>query len=334
MATIKDIAQKAGVSIATVSRVLNYDATLSVSDDTKKRIFEAAEELDYKKKPVRKQESGKIALLQWYTEKEELEDLYYMSIRLGVENRCQYHGILVVRFFQDHYDDLKNGEIQGLIAIGKFSGRQVKELQSLTENIVFVDFSPDEEQFDSVVVDFGKAVEKVLSFFWQNGHKQIGYIGGREAFKDQTSVIEDPREGTFKRYMAEKGILNEAYMYRGSYSVEDGYSLMKKAIREHGENLPTAFFAGNDSIAVGALRALLEAGIAVPDRVNIIGVNDISIAKYVFPALSTVKVYTELMGETAVDTLLERMEGRKTAKKITIATKLIIRNSSFGAVQE
>jgi LacI family transcriptional regulator len=334
MATIKDIAQKAGVSIATVSRVLNYDATLSVSDDTKKRIFEAAEELDYKKKPVRKQESGKIALLQWYTEKEELEDLYYMSIRLGVENRCQYHGIQVVRFFQDHYDDLKNGEIQGLIAIGKFSGRQVKELQSLTENIVFVDFSPDEEQFDSVVVDFGKAVEKVLSFFWQNGHKQIGYIGGREAFKDQTSVIEDPREGTFKRYMAEKGILNEAYMYRGSFSVEDGYSLMKKAIREHGENLPTAFFAGNDSIAVGALRALLEAGIAVPDRVNIIGVNDISIAKYVFPALSTVKVYTELMGETAVDTLLERMEGRKTAKKITIATKLIIRNSSFGAVQE
>jgi LacI family transcriptional regulator len=133
---------------------------------------------------------------------------------------------------------------------------------------------------------------------------------------------------TFKTYLAEKGVLNEAFMYVGSFSVDNGHSLMKKAIHEHGENLPTAFFAANDSLAVGALRALLEEGISVPGRVNIIGVNDISISKYVFPSLSTVKVFTELMGETAVNTLVERIEGRKIAKKITISTQLIIRDSS------
>lgn len=329
MATIKDIAQLAGVSIATVSRVLNYDTTLSVSDDTKKRIFEAAEELSYKKLPARKQESGKIALLQWYTEKEELEDLYYMSIRLGVENRCRHHGIQMASYFQDNIEDLKQDDLRGLIAIGKFSSKQVKELSSITKNIVFVDYSPDEEQFDSIVIDFEKATKKVLDHLIKKGHERIGYIGGREVFRDKTSTIEDLRESTFKRYLAEKGLLNEAYMYNGSFSVQDGHSLMKRAIDEHKEQLPTAFFAGNDSIAVGALRALLEEGISVPDRVNIIGVNDISLAKYVFPALSTVKVYTELMGETAVDTLLERIEGRKIAKKIMIATKLILRNSSF-----
>jgi LacI family transcriptional regulator len=329
MATIKDIAQKAGVSIATVSRVLNYDPTLSVSDDTKKRIFEVAEELSYKKKPARKQESGKIALLQWYTEKEELEDLYYMSIRLGVENRSRSHDIHVAKYFQDNYEDLKQADIQGLIAIGKFSSKQVDELLKVTKNIVFVDNSPDEERFDSIVIDFEKATKKVLDHFIEKGHEQIGYLGGREVFKDKTAFIEEPREWTFKRYLGEKGLLNEAFMYNGTFSVDDGHSLMKKAIHEHGDNLPTAFFAGNDSIAVGALRALLEEGISVPDRVNIIGVNDISISKYVFPSLSTVKVYTELMGETAVDTLLERIEGRKTAKKIFIATKLVIRKSSF-----
>ncbi|MFJ7727425.1 LacI family DNA-binding transcriptional regulator [Neobacillus sp. NPDC097160] len=329
MATIKDIAQLAGVSIATVSRVLNYDTTLSVGDETKKRIFEAAEELSYKKKPVRKQESGKIALLQWYTEKEELEDLYYMSIRLGVENRCRHHGIHMAKYFQDNYDELKDDEIQGLIAIGKFSSKQVKELHSITKNIVFVDSSPDEERFDSIVIDFVKATEKVLQHFVEKGHSDIGYIGGREGFKDKTSIIEDQRELVFKRYLKENGLLNEAFMYSGTFSADDGHSLMKKAIQEHGDNLPTAFFVGNDSLAVGALRALLEEGIAVPERVNIIGVNDISISKYVFPSLSTIKVYTELMGETAVDTLLERIEGRKTAKKIFIATKLILRNSSF-----
>lgn len=329
MATIKDIAQLAGVSIATVSRVLNYDTTLSVSDDTKKRIFEAAEELSYKKLPARKQESGKIALLQWYTEKEELEDLYYMSIRLGVENRCRHHGIQMASYFQDNIEDLKQDDLRGLIAIGKFSSKQVKELSSITKNIVFVDYSPDEEQFDSIVIDFEKATKKVLDHLIKKGHERIGYIGGREVFRDKTSTIEDLRESTFKRYLAEKGLLNEAYMYNGSFSVQDGHSLMKRAIDEHKEQLPTAFFAGNDSIAVGALRALLEEGISVPDRVNIIGVNDISLAKYVFPALSTVKVYTELMGETAVDTLLEKIEGRKIAKKIMIATKLVLRNSSF-----
>ncbi|WP_026573631.1 LacI family DNA-binding transcriptional regulator [Bacillus sp. UNC438CL73TsuS30] len=329
MATIKDIAQLAGVSIATVSRVLNYDTTLSVSDDTKKRIFEAAEELSYKKLPARKQETGKIALLQWYTEKEELEDLYYMSIRLGVENRCRHHGLQMASYFQDNIEDLKQDDLRGLIAIGKFSSKQVKELSSITKKIVFVDYSPDEEQFDSIVIDFEKATKKVLNHLIKKGHERIGYIGGREVFRDKTSTIEDLRESTFKRYLDEKGLLNEAYMYNGSFSVQDGHSLMKRAIDEHKEQLPTAFFVANDSIAVGALRALLEEEISVPDRVNIIGVNDISLAKYVFPALSTVKVYTELMGETAVDTLLERIEGRKIAKKVMIATKLILRNSSF-----
>lgn len=329
MATIKDIAQVAGVSISTVSRVLNYDTTLSVSDETKKRIFEVAEELSYKKKPARKQESGKIALLQWYTEKEELEDLYYMSIRLGVENQCRHHGIQVDKYFQDNYRDLKENDIQGLIAIGKFSKKQVSELLKITKNIVFVDTSPDEDRFDSIVIDFERATKKVLDHFIKKGHEKIGYIGGREVFKDKTSIIEDPRELTFKRYLTEKGLSNEDCMYVGTFSADDGHALMKKAIQEQGDQLPTAFFAGNDSLAVGALRALLEEGISVPERVNIIGVNDISISKYVFPSLSTVKVYTEIMGETAVDTLLERIAGRKTAKKIFISTELIIRNSSF-----
>lgn len=328
MATIKDIAEKAGVSIATVSRVLNYDPTLSVSDDTKKRIFEIAEELSYKKRPSRKSSSPKIAMIHWYTEQEELNDLYYMSIRLGIESRCQTQDIHVLKFFQNNMDELKN-DIQGIIAIGKFSSRQVDELSSITNNIVFVDSSPNEDRFDSIVIDFEKATEKVLQYFIEKGHETIGYIGGREILKDGTVEIEDMRERAFKRFMKSKGLFKEENMYKGAFSVESGQNLMRMAIQEHGENLPTAFFAGNDSIAVGCLRALLEAEIAVPDRVNIIGINDISIAKYVYPSLSTVKVYTELMGETAVDTLLERINGRQVPKKIYISTELIHRESSF-----
>ncbi|MBS4174574.1 LacI family DNA-binding transcriptional regulator [Bacillus sp. FJAT-49736] len=325
MATIKDIAEKAGVSITTVSRVLNYDPTLSVSDETRKNIFEAAEALSYKKRPSRKSSFIKVALLHWYTEKEELDDLYYMSIRLGVENRCLHHDFQIIRCYQTNLEDLQKEGIQGIIAIGKYSSNEVKELARISKNIVFVDFSPNEDRYDSVVADFRKATEKVLDYFIEKGHTEIGYIGGREVFRDQTEEIYDIRESTFKEYMRSAGLLKEEFIYTGSFSVQEGKRLMNRAIKEQGDQLPTAFFAGNDSIAIGCLQALQEAKLDVPKRVAIIGVNDISVSKYVFPPLSTVKIYTELMGETAVDILMERIEGRKIAKKIYISTKLIHR---------
>ncbi|MEQ2525098.1 LacI family DNA-binding transcriptional regulator [Bacillaceae bacterium CLA-AA-H227] len=328
MATIKDIAEKAGVSIATVSRVLNYDSSLSVSDDTRKRIFEIAEELSYKKKSLKKTATTKIGIIHWYTEKEELNDLYYMSIRLGIEQRCEQQDVQVLNYY-NNIEAMKSEDLQGIIAVGKFSHQQVEELTSITSHVVFVDSNPDEDRFDAIIIDFEKVTKNVLHHFVKNGHKRIGYLGGRETFKDQTATIEDMREKTYKAYMIDAGMYDERHLHIGSFSVDDGFSLMKKAIKELGESLPTAFFAANDLLAIGALRALHEEGIAVPERVSVIGVDDLSVSKYVFPPLSTVKVYTEVMGETAVDTLLERLSGRKISKKIYIATDLVIRNSSF-----
>lgn len=329
MATIKDIAQKAGVSIATVSRVLNYDESLSVSDQTKQKIFETAEALSYKKKSAKKNPLSKVAIVHWYTEEEELEDLYYMSIRMGAEQRCQELGIQGLRFFQNTYHSLKDERVDGIIAIGKFSEGQVDELNGLAPQVVFVDdYERDSTYNDRVLTDFKSATRKVLDHLFTKGVKSIGYIGGRESYKDGHTPISDPREVMFKEYMNEKGLLEEKWLYSGTFSVNDGYHLMKQAIEAHGEQLPEAFFVGNDSLAVGCLRALNESGIVVPDRVQIIGVNDISVAKYVFPTLSTVKVFTELMGETAVDLLMERMNGRKVSKTVYVATELVKRESS------
>ncbi|XZF75308.1 LacI family DNA-binding transcriptional regulator [Bacillus sp. AL-1R] len=325
MATIKDIAERIGVSIATVSRVLNYDTTLSVSDETKQRVFEVAEELSYRKKNGRRPTSYKIAIVHWYTEKEELDDMYYMSIRHGVETQCDLQNIQTTKMYMDVQNT--NEEFHGIIAIGKFSTKQAEELSKRTENIVFVDSSPDEDRFDSVVSNFTKATENVLQYFINHGHTNIGYIGGKETYKDQTSDIDDPRRVTFEKFLSEKGLYNDSSVYIGTFSVNDGYKLMKQAIQQQKENLPTAFFVGNDPIAIGALKALHEENIKVPDRVSIIGVNDISVSKYVHPPLSTVKVFTEIMGATAVDLLLEKLADRQVAKKVCISTKLVIRES-------
>lgn len=328
MATIKDIAEKAGVSSATVSRVLNYDPTLSVTDQTKKRVFEAAETLDYRKRSVKKYIDQKILIVHWYTEKEELNDLYYLSIRLGIERRCEQLGIKTEIHFINTIDEIKSDDFEGIIAVGKFSSKQINQLETFTVPLVFADFNPNEEKFDAVVVDFKKVTEKIIDYFISTDHEEIGFIGGRERVKGEKEPILDIREQRYKSYMLEKERYNEAFTYTGEFSVDGGYRLMKQAIADLGEQLPTAFFIASDVLAVGSLRALHEAKIAVPERVSVIGINDISLSKYLYPPLSTVRVYTEVIGETAVDTLVERLEGRKIAKKIYISTKLIVRNST------
>lgn len=328
MATIKDIAKQAGVSPATVSRVLNYDASLSVSDETKRRVFESAEALNYKKKINRQFTGKKMAVVHWYTEQEELNDLYYLSIRLGIERRCKELDMNMEIFFYDNIDDIIPNEVEGIIAVGKFGTKQVDALVNINPRVVFVDHKPDVEAFDSVVIDFNHATKKILDHFLDTGHQNIGFIGGKEQARGERTPKIDPREHTFVTYLQEKGLYNEANVFSRGFSVKNGYHLMKQAIEELGDALPTAFLVSSDVMAVGSLRALHEANINIPGRVSIIGINDISISKHMYPPLSTIRVHTELMGETAVNMLIERLEGRTIAKTTYIATELIIRDST------
>ena len=116
MATIKDIAKKANVSPATVSRVLNYDTGLAVGQDTKRKIFEAAEALNYTKyKNKQKKAEQVIRLVQWYNDEEELADLYYLAIRLGIERKAEELNIHLVK---ESLSELSALKTDGIIALG------------------------------------------------------------------------------------------------------------------------------------------------------------------------------------------------------------------------
>lgn len=332
MATIKDIAKLANVSPATVSRVLNYDGRLSVANKTRERILKVAKDLGYK---TPKQRNGaheqriKIGVLNWYSQEEELGDSYYLSIRKGIEKECYKEAIEVAIIFKEdnRYILDKSSDFDGLIAIGKFGKEDIKEFSKYSENIVFVDYSPDISRFDSVVIDCKASIEEALRYLLENNHKEIGYIGGREYIGQEKELIEDEREITYLTFVKRNNIYYPENIYLGEFTIESGYYLMKKAIKK--VNLPTAFFLGNDSIAIGAMKALYEAKIEIPKEVSILGFNDIPAAKYLTPSLSTIRVHTEFMGKTAVEVLKEKIStNREIPKKIVIPCQFVIRDSS------
>lgn len=325
MATIKDIAEKAGVSPATVSRVLNYDPDLSVGQDTKQKIFEVAEALNYTKHKQKKHAQAALRLVQWYDSEEELQDLYYLAIRLGIEKRAEELGIRLVK---ENLHELSDEAVAGTIALGKFDQKQSKLLKKLTGALLFVDSNDTIRNQNCLVVDFKQSVELVIDHFIRESHEKIGILSGIEYTKESHHEIPDPRFYVFKDHLMRLKLYQEKYHFSGAFTVAGGYQATKNFLATT-DDLPSALFASSDALAIGAMRAIQEFGLRIPEDISVIGFNDMSVAKYVSPALSTIRVYTEWMGELAVNTILElTKEEAPVTRKITLATELILRDST------
>lgn len=326
MATIRDIAKQAGVSPATVSRVLNYDQELSVAQETRQRIFEVAEKLNYTKHK-RSSKMGKaiIRLVQWYDEAEELADLYYLSIRLGIEKKAEELNLQVRR---ETLNELSDSQVTGTIALGKFDAEQIRQLKQLDDNLLFVDFDAMQLGLNSIVVDFDQSMDLVIDHFIQQGHHKIGILSGEEVTKHNLQPIEDPRMQAFKKKLEQLNLFRPELVVTAPFSMEAGKTAMGEFIVASSD-LPTALFASSDALAIGGMQAIQAAGLRIPEDIAVIGFNDVSVAKYVSPALSTVKVETEWMGELAVTTLLElAKEYSPVPRKIMLGTELIQRAST------
>ncbi|MEG0628619.1 LacI family DNA-binding transcriptional regulator [Enterococcus viikkiensis] len=326
MATIRDIAKKAGVSPATVSRVLNYDPELSVAQETRQRIFEVAEKLNYTKhKRSPKMGKALIRLVQWYDEAEELADLYYLSIRLGIEKKAEELNLQIRR---ETLNELSDSQVTGTIALGKFDAEQIRQLKQLDDNLLFVDFDAMPLGLNSLVVDFDQSMNLVIDHFIQQGHQKIGILSGEEMTKHNLQPIEDPRMLSFKKKLEQLNLFRPDLVITAPFSMEAGKTAVSEFIAESND-LPTALFASSDALAIGGMQAIQAAGLRIPEDISVIGFNDVSVAKYVSPALSTVKVETEWMGELAVTTLLElAKEYSPVPRKIMLGTELIQRAST------
>lgn len=295
MATIKDVAELANVSSATVSRILNNDKTLSVPEETRQAVFNAAKELNYiKKRKITKNEFT-IGIVQWYSLQQEIDDPYYLQIRQGIENFCLQNNINVIRTFRadQNYLDILKG-VDGLVCVGKFNDMEIAQFKKISNKIIFLDMISPNNEDSTITLNFNKAVIDALTYLKSLNHQKIGYLGGKEYLEDNV-LYHDTRKEIFIDYCRQNNITYKQYLLEGEFTTESGYSMMLDLINQ--KDLPTAIFCASDPIAIGALRALQEHDYRVPDDISLIGFDDIKAASFTSPPLTTVFAPASLMGE-------------------------------------
>ena len=324
MATLKEIALQAGVSQATVSRVLNDDPTLSVKLQTKHKILEIAERLDYKRSNTRRAAIPNAFTFQVFYQYEqslEISDPYYLSIRHGIETQCKTLGIQLINQYKNN-EDSPIHKINGALIVGSPEPDLLTKITKQTSHIVLVDHKDDEQRFDSIDIDLSQISKQVIQFFTQQGYDRIGFIGG----EDQRGQI-DIREQVFVEYGKMNHVVSTDDVYRGQFSSVSGYELAKQIFDQ--PNPPKAFFIASDSIAIGVLRAIHEHGLNIPEDVAFISVNDIPTAQFTFPALSTFRIHAELIGSQSVNLLSERIrDDRNIPVQMYIPSQLILRGTT------
>ncbi|MBR5207529.1 MAG: LacI family DNA-binding transcriptional regulator [Erysipelotrichaceae bacterium] len=324
MATIKDIAELAGVSPAAVSRVLNNDATLIITEETRANIIAAAKQLNYVKKA--KANRFTIGILQWYSLDQEMGDPFYLSIRMGVERFCQKDDIDIIRIFKtdgDYLDKLKN--VDGIICIGKFSEEKMREVSEQARKTIFLDMETDEIKYNTISLDFKGVMKNIIHYLVSLNHKKIGFLGGKEILEDGTEYP-DFRQDYFIKNCKRNKVEYKNYIMIDEFTRDSGYRMMTSMIEKG--NLPTAIVAASDPIAIGAMRALKENGFKIPRDISIIGFDDIEDAVYTSPALTTVNTPAYYMGQYGAMMIYSILNEYDTIPiKITLPCRFVERDS-------
>ncbi|WP_203628478.1 LacI family DNA-binding transcriptional regulator [Lacticaseibacillus mingshuiensis] len=323
--TLKDIAAAAHVSSATVSRVLNADTSLQVSAATRQRIFAAAESLNYTKHQTHPTTSaGTVALVQWTTEAGEQGDLYYRAIRWGVENQLQADGYQVARNFAPDGLPAASG-LTGVIAIGKYSHDQLAAFAGLGKPLVVIDQDTLDDDISCVTTSFGAPVQAIVDHFFTHGRTHPIMIAGVEQTTDG-QPLHDPRPEAFTTAMTRRG--EEPVLYSGPFTIEGGYQVMKKILSQPAAAHFDALFAASDNMAIGAIKALQEHHLNVPEDVAVIGFNDMAVGRFINPSLATVHIATQEMGITGVELLEKMTKTPGSQMRITLASQLLVRDSA------
>jgi len=334
MVTIKDVAREASVSVATVSRVLNNAGV--VRPETARRIRDVARALRYTP------HSGARSLItsKTHTIGVLLPDLYgefFSEMIRGIDEgaRANNYHILVSRAYADRSEieeamRAMRGRVDGVVVMSP--NVDSESLSNIPANlpVVLLCSGNRSSALDSITVENYRGAKEMVSHLVSLGHRNIAIINGAEGTADAAERLRG-----YRAALKEAGIpVSRSLEYSGDFTDASGYAATGLIIQQSPR--PTAIFAANDSMAIGALSALREAGIRVPDEMSVTGFDDIPLARYMDPPLSSVKVPIAELGTHAVDMLLNAITHKNSHKRRRekLSTSLVLRSSCGAPASE
>ncbi|MBU8685878.1 LacI family transcriptional regulator [Priestia megaterium] len=333
MTTIKDIARVAGVSVTTVSRALNGYS--DVNEKTRQKIAAVARELDYSPNTLARglvmQKSKTIGLLVSGISRESVKDNFTFEVLCGVNERASTLGYDLILFNtntmmqqEKTYTQLcRERRVDGAIIQGiKKEDPYLKEVVESDIPCVLVDIPVHSNSVGYVTTDNALGAKKAVEHLASLGHKHIGMINGHE-----DAFVSQERLNGYREALKECGLsFRSEWVVSGNFEEKKAEKATRELINRHKE--VTAIFCASDLMALGALKACKELGLHVPKEMSIVGYDNIVLASYSSPNLTTVGQEVYQIGYEAADLLIEMLEGKETNMKRYLDTKLIIREST------
>ncbi len=325
--SIKEVAQVAGVSISTVSLVLNGKP--GVSDEIRTRVLGVAKKLNYVPNSIARslvtKETRSVGVVL-----PDISEMYFGMMARAVQDWLNKQHYSMILCNSDNDYEREDEALEFLVAKGvdgiiivPCMGFKLERLSNWNGALVFMDQYAEGIAASYVGIDNEKAGYEATQHLIKLHHSRIGCITGITG-----ATSSEARLAGYKMALAEAGIAFDPLIVRESdLNVEGGYQAARELIAL--KNMPTAIFVMGDTCAIGVYRALDEAGLAIPDAVAVVGFDDMPFAPYLRSPLTTVKQPIREMGEMAVDLLFEQIKAKAypETRKVILGSKLIIRES-------
>lgn len=326
-ASIRSISKITGYSPATVSNALNHKK--GVNKDTADEIFRVAHEIGYNNE-------SKISRIKFVIYKRNGSIIdnspFFTNLLDGVETECRVSGyeMMVCNLdrrsdsFKQRLDELLNDKTTAVIMLGTEAlDEDFKFFEDAKCPLIILDSWCTSMNFNGVLINNEDSAKNAVEHLIQKGHKEIGYLRGKFRIKAFSA-----RANGYSRALYKHGIpTKEGYIVNLSTTMDGAYRDMLTYL-EQKPKLPTAFFADNDMIALGAMKALIEKGYRVPEDISLIGFDDLSSCEISTPRLTTIRVFKQEMGQMAVRRLLDVIkDGNGIKTKIQICTEFVERDS-------
>lgn len=336
MVGIRDVARKANVSPATVSRVLNNDQTIHVAQTTRQRIVEAAAALDYDistRKYIKKRMPS-IGVISTIGKASEEQDIYYKHLRVGMEEEARRLHLGMNRIYNlsdnpKQWEDLD--QLGAVIVVGTVTKESITALLKQNMQIVVVDNPDIQQEVDMVYADLERMTKTVLELFLENGHKRIAYIGGYKVDMDEFGgkqiSINEKRMRAYQHFMIDHHLEKYMSYHLGGWTEKQGEVLATNLL-ENESPLPTAILVGSDPMAIGVYRALKQKNIQIGEEIVVASFDNIETIANLSPGLTSVQINAKSIGQAAVRMALERIDGiRDEPIILTYPARLIVRES-------